>query len=546
MRRRVSFVPTTALAVTLLCLFTATRADSQTFPADGQWIAVTRDGSVVTDPVGDATGSRDVVGDALNAAAYYAGDGTYMFLRLRLNVSPLQTPTTLQSFAWGAVLDTDGVPTTYELFVNVNGISNPDAVELSGNTITGTPDTPTDPTEVLLSTYSTTTFARVVPAPTSFDTTPDYFIDLALPMSALASAGVSSATPMRLAFGSSTSVSALTADFASTTSALTLTGLLSDPLVCGPSGCAPLVCSAGMYSPTGSEPCEDCPTGTYSSLPGSMSCSFCDAGFVAPSTGSMFCNACPEGTQMPFSGGVACETCPEGYIAPFTGTALCTQCPAGTTSDPTHTMCVATTPCPVGRHSPTGNEPCEKCLPGTYAENLGSIVCNSCAAGTVAPLAGSEFCDRCPVGTQMPIEGGIACETCPEGYIAPDIGTALCTQCPSGKTSDPTHTMCIPILGAPMGVVPEVSFLGAAHPNPARNSTTFEFGLAKPGALRLSVHDAAGRLVFALAGGDRAPGTYRIAWDLKSGSGKRVAPGVYYCRMECGAFRAMRTVLVTR
>ncbi len=73
-----------------------------------------------------AKNERDVVGDATFPAAGWATNATYMFIRLRLDGTPLATGggAPLQPFGWGLGIDTDGVLSNgYEYTVVVNGIN---------------------------------------------------------------------------------------------------------------------------------------------------------------------------------------------------------------------------------------------------------------------------------------------------------------------------------------------------------------------------------------------------------------------------------------
>ena len=78
----------------------------------------------------------------------------------------------------------------------------------------------------------------------------------------------------------------------------------------------------------------------------------------------------------------------------------------------------------------------------------------------------------------------------------------------------------------------------AASPNPARGRTTFSFALPQTGRVRLTVVDAAGRLVATLVDGDVAAGWHEAQWSA------RAAPGVYFARLEApgGARRSARVV----
>lgn len=71
----------------------------------------------------------------------------------------------------------------------------------------------------------------------------------------------------------------------------------------------------------------------------------------------------------------------------------------------------------------------------------------------------------------------------------------------------------------------------------------YELGAAGP--VRLWICDPAGRVVRVLAeGGQRAAGSHRAAWDGCGQRGGRVAPGVYFIRLEAGEVRASSRVMV--
>lgn len=85
--------------------------------------------------------------------------------------------------------------------------------------------------------------------------------------------------------------------------------------------------------------------------------------------------------------------------------------------------------------------------------------------------------------------------------------------------------------------------LGSA-PNPAARSTRIAFALpAGGGAAQLDVHDAQGRVVRSL-GGSFAPGRNEVTWDLRSGGGARVAPGVYFVRLRAAGRELTQNLVV--
>ena len=60
----------------------------------------------------------------------------------------------------------------------------------------------------------------------------------------------------------------------------------------------------------------------------------------------------------------------------------------------------------------------------------------------------------------------------------------------------------------------------------------------------VSVYDVSGRRVAAIVKGAFPAGWRREAWDLRDGSGHRVAPGIYLIRASTGGLTAVRKLVV--
>jgi agmatine/peptidylarginine deiminase len=83
-------------------------------------------------------------------------------------------------------------------------------------------------------------------------------------------------------------------------------------------------------------------------------------------------------------------------------------------------------------------------------------------------------------------------------------------------------------------------------PNPMRSTATLRFTLDRGAELRAGIYDAQGRLVYTLADGRLAPGVHARPWDGRTAAGQRVAPGVYFYRLDADGQRATRPLIVTR
>ena len=90
------------------------------------------------------------------------------------------------------------------------------------------------------------------------------------------------------------------------------------------------------------------------------------------------------------------------------------------------------------------------------------------------------------------------------------------------------------------------------YPNPFANHTTIRYTV--PGKLpsngepnvSLKVYNLAGKLTRTLVLGTQKPGIYRIRWDGKDNSGKKVATGIYFYRMETEKFKATKKLTIIR
>ena len=92
-------------------------------------------------------------------------------------------------------------------------------------------------------------------------------------------------------------------------------------------------------------------------------------------------------------------------------------------------------------------------------------------------------------------------------------------------------------VGAPS--VPTRFALRQNRPNPFNATTTVWFDLPVGAMVRLEVFDPQGRRIQTLANRYFPPGSHAVPWNPSSGgrrSGRRIGPGVYFYRIEAGAF----------
>jgi hypothetical protein len=100
------------------------------------------------------------------------------------------------------------------------------------------------------------------------------------------------------------------------------------------------------------------------------------------------------------------------------------------------------------------------------------------------------------------------------------------------------------VVGAPLVVVPNVTAMALAAPNPFQGSTMLAFDLSKPSRVQMAIFSVDGRLVRTLVDGVREAGQYRPEWDGRDAHGSHAAPGVYYVRFVAGSQRFTRQVVL--
>lgn len=91
---------------------------------------------------------------------------------------------------------------------------------------------------------------------------------------------------------------------------------------------------------------------------------------------------------------------------------------------------------------------------------------------------------------------------------------------------------------------PAVFRLHPAGPNPLVNRTRVAFELPRAAVTRVALYDVAGRLVRVLADGPLPAGMHQRAWDRRDQSGRPVASGVYFLRLDAGPDQGRQKLVV--
>ena len=88
--------------------------------------------------------------------------------------------------------------------------------------------------------------------------------------------------------------------------------------------------------------------------------------------------------------------------------------------------------------------------------------------------------------------------------------------------------------------------LAANYPNPFNPVTTIAYALPEPTPVRLDVYDVRGRLVARLVDTNQPAGRYAVVWDAHDASGRALASGVYFYRIQAGRFTKVRQMVLVK
>ena len=157
-------------------------ASAQTFPQDDQWVPLTCDGQVAIDPVGDVQPpAMDVVGDAADPAAYVFMDAAWLYLRLRMSGTVLQSATTYAPDAWACLVRTAGTPGSYLVWDRRRRIGQSERRRASAECRSDIPETlRSNPADTLVATYAVATARAEAAATSQLGGNPNFFVDWAV------------------------------------------------------------------------------------------------------------------------------------------------------------------------------------------------------------------------------------------------------------------------------------------------------------------------------------------------------------------------------
>jgi hypothetical protein len=155
-------------------------------------------------------------------------------------------------------------------------------------------------------------------------------------------------------------------------------------------------------------------------------------------------------------------------------------------------------------------------------------------AAKTAELLNAEFQGQfTPVFTSP--QSVTTCGTC-HGSTGVKPYTAVkmeCVQCHGNMHNSIATSVGGPLLAAPTFTLEQ------NYPNPFNPRTTIEFSLPRQESVTLEIHDLSGRVVKHLVSGEqRGAGTHRVEWNGTDDLGRPVSSGIYFSRIQAGAFVA--------
>jgi bacillolysin len=94
--------------------------------------------------------------------------------------------------------------------------------------------------------------------------------------------------------------------------------------------------------------------------------------------------------------------------------------------------------------------------------------------------------------------------------------------------------------------LPMATTLDQNYPNPFNPSTTIRYRLGEPGVVRLTVHDALGRVVATLTDGWVDAGEHSVSWNGRDTGGQRLPSGLYVARLFTDGTSITRQMLLLK
>jgi hypothetical protein len=94
--------------------------------------------------------------------------------------------------------------------------------------------------------------------------------------------------------------------------------------------------------------------------------------------------------------------------------------------------------------------------------------------------------------------------------------------------------------------IPTEYALSQNYPNPFNPSTTFTYDVPEVSEVTITVYSLLGKEVRTLYRKQQMPGRYTETWDGTDNTGRKLASGVYFLRMQAGSYSKLRKMTLIR
>ena len=101
-----------------------------------------------------------------------------------------------------------------------------------------------------------------------------------------------------------------------------------------------------------------------------------------------------------------------------------------------------------------------------------------------------------------------------------------------GISNDTTHISVSPLAIESETGKPQKTSLVQNYPNPFNSSTTIKYDIPEFAEVSLIIYDISGREVNRLVSISQPPGSYTVSWNGRDHSGREVAGGMYFARLQ--------------
>ena len=95
-------------------------------------------------------------------------------------------------------------------------------------------------------------------------------------------------------------------------------------------------------------------------------------------------------------------------------------------------------------------------------------------------------------------------------------------------------------------VIPLITQLNNAYPNPFNPSTTISFDIAETAFVNIEIYNIRGQRVKSLVTQEIKPGRYNVVWQGKNDNNRTVSSGIYFYKMQAGKYTKINKVLMMK